>query len=269
MPERGDVPAFEEVTETTGTAVTPEGAQMIYSRYQYAASRAAGKVVLEIACGSGQGLGLVSAVARRVVAGDINEILLARAQRHYGSRVPLARFSADALPFADTSFDLVLFFEASYYVPDMAVAFAEVGRVVRGDGAVVFVNANPERPDFVRSPHAVQYHAGDAFRAALEALGFAVTVEGVFAVVAQSRSPAARFMSHTISVVRRAAERLGLIPKTLAGRARLKRLIYRKLETVPPELPPAFASAAPRVVVPPGPVRGFKVLYVTATRLRA
>ena len=64
----------------------------------------------------------------------------------------------------------------------------------------------------------------------------------------------------------RALEGLHLIPRTLRGRARLKRLVYGKLLEVPAELPEGFAPLASRTPVARGPVRGYKVIYVTARK---
>jgi len=252
------VPRFEDVTETTGTPVTAEGAAMMATRYQFAAELARGKRVLELACGSGQGLGLVGRAAARLVGGDLSAPLLRQARAHYGPRVPLVRLSAESLPFAAGAFDVALCFEASYYIPHMEQAFRELARVVSAGGTVAFVNANPERPDFITSPHSVHYHTADEFRAAFGALGFGVSVEGAFPVEQH------RGRGRAASLARRVLEGLGLVPRTLRGRARLKRLVYRTLHELPPELGDGFATVAPRVAVAAGPVTGFKVIYVIA-----
>ncbi|MGH7546735.1 MAG: class I SAM-dependent methyltransferase [Gemmatimonadales bacterium] len=239
---------------------------MMYTRYTYAAELARGRRVLELGCGSGQGLGLVGRTAARLVGGDLSSPLLRAAQAHYGGRFPLARLSAERLPFADGAFDLVLLFEASYYVPHMDAAFREIARVVVRGGVAVFVNANPERPDFIASPHSVHYHTADEFRAAFGAVGFVVTVEGAFPVEARTARGPARWVGALVSLARWILQKLALVPRTLQGRARLKRVVYGKLRRLPPELPPGFAEVAPRVPLVPGPARDFKVIYVTARR---
>lgn len=261
-----ETPRYEEITETTGGTLTGEAADMMYTRYALAAAAAAGRRVLELGCGAGLGLGLVSRESRFAVGGDYSSTLLRSGRAHYGSRVPFVRLSAEALPFPAGTFDLVLFFEASYYIPDMELAFDEITRVLAPPGVVLFVNANPERPDFVPSPFSVHYHSADDFRTALEGLGFRVTVEGAFQVDPPSTGLAARLKEAAVGLVRRGLKALHLVPRTLRGRARLKRLAYGKLREVPPELSEGFAEEATRAPVPPGPVRGYKVLYVTASR---
>jgi SAM-dependent methyltransferase len=237
---------------------------MIATRYDLAAELARSKRVLELACGSGFGLGLTGRSAARLVGADISTALLRRAQAHYRGRVPFVQLSAESLPFANGAFDVVLCFEASYYIPRMDLAFREIARVVAPGGTAAFVNANPERPDFIKSPHSVHYHTADQFRATLEALGFRVTVEGAFPVAAAEGR--ARRVGAMLSLVRRVLEKLGLVPKTLAGRARLKRLLYGKLRKLPAELPPGFATVASKAAVASGSVRGYKVIYVAARK---
>jgi SAM-dependent methyltransferase len=259
-------PGFEDLTETTGIPISKEAADMMYTRYRLAARAAAGRRVLELGCGAGQGLGLLGAVAASVVGGDYSRALLSGARAHYGRRFPLACLSADCLPFSDAAFDLVLCFEASYYVPDMTRGFGEMARVLRPGGTVMFVNANPDRLDFIRSPHSVHYHSADEFRAALGGLGLAVEVHAGFPLDADTRGAGGRMVSGLLSLARRVLEALHLVPATLRGRARLKRLIYGKLDRVPAELGEGFAREADRHPVTPGPVRGFKVLYISARK---
>ena len=239
---------------------------MMYTRYRLAARAAHGKRVLELGCGAGQGLGMLGAAATAVVGGDYSLALLTSARSHYGRRFPLVRLSADALPFPGAAFDLVLCFEASYYVPDMTQGFKEIVRVLSPGGTVLFVNANPERPDFIRSPHSVRYHAADEFRTALGALAIEVAVEAGFPLDVHQPGAAGRIAGVILSLARRMLQGLHLVPTTLRGRARLKRLVYGKLATVPAELQEGFAREAARQPMPPGPIRGFKVIYVSARK---
>lgn len=259
-------PRFEDVTETGGIPVTGEAADMIYTRYHVAACAAAGRRVLELGCAAGHGLGLLARRAASVIGADYSPALLAQARPRFAGRVPLVRLTAESLPFPDASFDLVLCFEASYYVPDMDRAFREIARVLASGGEVLFVNANPERPDFIASPFSVHYHTADEFRAALDASGLQARVEGAFPVEAAAAGGRTRLLGIAVSAVRRILGALGLVPRTLRGRARFKRLVFGRLRELPAELPEGFAQVAPRQVVGPGPVRGFKVLYVSGAR---
>ena len=253
---------FDDLTETTGTPVTAEAARMMYTRYAVGAQLSEGRRVLEIGCGGGNGLGLLAASATSLVGSDCSAALLAAAHAHYRARVPLVRLSAEALPFRNSAYDVVLCFETTYYIPDMTAAFAEIGRVLATGGVVLFVSANPERADFIPSPYSTRYHRADEFRAALAARQFDVTVEGAFPI----DPPGAGARERVASAARRTLQALGLVPSTLRGRARLKRLVFRRLTALPAELPPGFAPIEPRERHVTGPVRGFKVFYVTALK---
>lgn len=62
---------YTSVTEITGCNVTSEQLQRMYARYRFASELCDDKEVLEVACGSGQGLGYLAKKAKRVVGGDI------------------------------------------------------------------------------------------------------------------------------------------------------------------------------------------------------
>ena len=258
---------YDRITETGGTPITEEAASMVYTRYLLAAQLAAGRRTLEIGCASGVGLGLMLKCAKTVIGGDLHLAMLQTAKDHYGNRVPLARFSATDLPFAEGAFDFVLFLEATYYVRDFTRALDEIERVLSPGGVVLFVNANPERPDFIRSPYSEHYHSAEEFRRLLEARGFAVETSAGYPLERKGGSGIlSRAMAQMLPGARRVAEALKLVPKTLKGRARIKRLIFGKLSTLPRELPANFARVENRVEVNGSPVRDFKVIYVIGRR---
>jgi SAM-dependent methyltransferase/RimJ/RimL family protein N-acetyltransferase len=257
--------AFDLLTETTGTELTSEGASMVYTRYWWARELARDRRVLEIACGSGQGLQLIAETARGVVAGDLSAALLARASEYVRREVPLVRFRADALPFRKESFDLALLFEASYYMPDWEAVLREIESVLSPGGIVAIVSANPQRPGFIRSPFSSRYHTAYEHAAALQACGFDVKVDGAFPVAEGTHFT--RLRGSLLNVVRRVATTLGLVPRTLEGRAKLKRLIFGPPVVLPEDVPKEFARLGERVALEPSANEpGRKVLYVFGTK---
>jgi len=255
--------AYGVLTEGPGGWVSAgEGADALYSRYAYGAQVGAEGRLLEIGCGPGVGLGILSASASLLIGADYDSSLLRRAQETYGQRVPLVRLDAQRLPFPDGFFDTVLFYEASYYVPNMEQVFDEVLRVLSPGGRTILANANPESPYFIPSPLSEHYHTAEEFRTAFESRGFRVLIEGAFpAVEGTARSWVA-------IAARRLAHRLRLIPNTLKGRVLLKRILGEKLVPVPLEMPADFGQSVSRVPISYGePTNGFKVLYITATKV--
>jgi SAM-dependent methyltransferase len=262
----GESAPFEHLSEGAGVPITDDAAIMMATRYALAAEMAAGRRTLELACAAGHGLGLVARTAQSLVGADINAPMLGRAQAHYRGRVPVARASAMALPFADASFDFVFCLEASYYVPEFETCLDEIGRVAAPGARLLFVNANPERVDFIRSPHSSHYQSADEFRALLTARGWVVETSAAFPLDPRDDGARARLTASVRTLARRALEGLHLVPRTLAGRARLKRLLGKRLRPMPAEIDDAFAPRATVTPVPSGPVRGYQIIFVTGRR---
>ena len=240
---------------------------MMYTRYSLAADLAHGKRTLEIGCASGLGLGLLLSAASFVVGGDVFLPMLKTARRHYADRVSLAQFSATNLPFRTASFDFVLFMEATYYISDFERALDEIDRVLDRHGLLLFVNANPERPDFIRSPHSTHYHSAAEFRHMLGERGYDVETSGGFATSPDSTTPVSRrLMGRLFRWARNFAERLHLVPRTLAGRARIKRLIFGRLKKMPAELPTSFAAREILTPLADSSAKDYKVIYIVARR---
>lgn len=236
------------------------------TRYSFAAESSEGGALLELACGTGIGLGMLQQAASFVVGGDVSPVLLNTAQKQFRSRVPLVQLSAQQLPFRAESFQTVVFMEASYYVPDLAQALNEIRRVLSPGGRLVIVNANPDRPDFIPSPYSIAYHSSDEFRRLLAERGFSVVTAAAFPLAPPTRGPLPAAKSWLFMLARRMLERLHLVPRTLEGRARLKRILLGRLMNLPSELTPDFATVAPVEPTEAGVLPGFKVIYVRATK---
>jgi SAM-dependent methyltransferase len=107
---------------------------------------------LEIGAGTGYfTLHLLAAgVVRSAMATDISQgmvdVLQANAAR-MGLEVETAACAAEELPFEGESFDLVLGHAILHHIPDLARAFAEMRRVLRPGGIVLFAGEPSERGD--------------------------------------------------------------------------------------------------------------------------
>jgi ubiquinone/menaquinone biosynthesis C-methylase UbiE len=257
---------FEDLTETTGIPLSAEGASMMATRYSWAAGFCEGKRVLELGAGSGQGWRMFREAAESVIPADYSLALLKQGKLHFGGSFEAVALSADFLPFPSASFDVVVFFEALYYVPDPLRALAEIVRLLKPGGVALFASANPQRSDFIPSPHSVRYLTADEMRGALERLGLQVEILAGFPIEERAESIASTIRSKAFAGIRIVATSLGLIPKTLRGRARLKKLVYGRLTVVPPELSREFAPTEPMTEVPAGPIRAHKVFYCIGRR---
>lgn len=252
---------FVDVTEIEGQRVSSEQLYRTCHRYHWAARLSKGKDVLEIACGSGPGLGLLSAHARSVVAGDISPEVLERASRTYGDRIPLSVFPADSLPFNDGQFDIILIFEALYYLPDIDAFLREARRVLTSGGALLVVTANKDLSDFTASPYSVRYLGAKDLNTELTAAGFDPQIAGLIDI----SSVSAR--QRILRPIKALASRLGLVPKTMRGKELLKRLFFGDMTVMPADI-----SSIPFDYVEPTPLSAetpdtkHKVIYCEARR---
>jgi SAM-dependent methyltransferase len=169
--------------------------------------------VLETAAGTGA---LTRALARllpaeaKVVSTDLNQAMLDFAATQSGSeRVAWRQADAQALPFADHSFDAVLCQFGVMFFPDRAAAYREARRVLKPGGQFLFsvwdrIEENefadvvtaavaalfPENPPrfFARTPHG--YHEVALIERELGAAGFArIAIE---TPARRSRAPSPR-----------------------------------------------------------------------------
>lgn len=255
-------PDYTTVTEVPGNRVRGEALAMLDMRYSYAARLCRGRDVLEVACGAGMGLGRLAAAARQVVGADHSWNLLSIARRHYGRRVPLVRLDGARLPFRDSSFDVIVLYEALYYLTSPERFVAEARRLLREHGMLLACSTNVEWTDFNPSPFSVRYYSAHELRSLLERVGFRVEI---FAAFPDDRRTLG---DQIVSLVRRAAVACRLVPRTMRGKQWLKRLFYGPLAEVPAELGCCASNVeCALVAVPPdAPVRPYKVIYALAHR---
>lgn len=163
---------FTPITELPGSPLNQEQLARITQRYRLAAQLAQGKDVLEVSCGAGVGLGLVGQAARSLIASDYTYGVLAVAQQQNAGQTPLVCADAQHLPFANDAFDLLLSFEAIYYLPHLDWFLQEARRVLRQEGALLIGTSNPDWPHFVPGPMSVHYPGVAELANKLQRVGF-------------------------------------------------------------------------------------------------
>jgi len=112
----------------------------------------AGRDVLDAGCGEGWLARRLASAGARVVALDPSADALERARREGQPDAPVryVEGAAEALPFPDASFDVVIFFNSLHHVPpeSMDAALAEAARVLRHDGRLYVQEPLAEGPAF-------------------------------------------------------------------------------------------------------------------------
>jgi O-antigen biosynthesis protein len=139
-------------------------------RYALALDLAAGKRVLDIACGEGYGSQLLAGVARSVLGVDISAQTVEHASRKYQAQnLKFLVGSCDAMPVESGSIDLVISFETLEHHDRHHEMLAEVKRVLCPGGVLVI--STPDKhvysdlPKFTNS-----FHVKELYREEFETL---------------------------------------------------------------------------------------------------
>lgn len=252
---------YKNVTEIAGESISKEQLDRAYTRYQWAKKFCRQKDVLEAACGVGQGLGLLQSVSRSLIAGDIDEEILEKAKSHYKERVNINCFSADNLPVSDASLDVVIIFEAIYYLPNLSNFLKECYRVLRPGGAVLMCMPNKDLYDFNPSPHSVKYYNACDLNNILQENMF----EGHF--FASNPLNQTSLLQRMLRPLKKLAVYFNLMPKSMKGKEFLKRIVFGEMVVMPPELQDGGASEYPLNPIPSHDLdKIHKVIYCHAQK---
>lgn len=250
---------YTTVTEVPGNRVTHEQLERMYHRYRFAADFSEGKDVLEVACGAGLGLGYLAKKAKRVVGGDYTENLVKVAKDYYGERLPVLRLDAQFLPFRPKSFDVVILYEAIYYLAKPEDFFNEARRILREDGVLLIATVNKDWSEFNPSPFSTSYFSVPVLTELLQKNGFKVEMYGAFSVLPKNAK------EKIISSVRKLAVALHLIPKTMKGKEFLKKVFYGKLKSLKGEIGEGSCEYSSPSSLPLNlPNEEYKVIYAVA-----
>ena len=250
---------FTHVSESPGDFVSQEALSMLYTRYRFAADFCENKTVLEVACGPGFGLGYLTEASASVVGGDFTENLIRVAREHNDRRVPLLLLDAQALPFRESSFDLLLLYEAIYYLARPERFLEECRRLLREGGRLIVCTANRELVDFNPSPFSTRYLAASELCNLLRRHGFDTDAYGAFPTETRS------VKTSIVSWIKRTAVALNLVPKTMKGKALFKRMFLGSLYRMPGQIGDDTAPyCQPMPIVPSRPCMEYKVIFVVA-----
>jgi len=250
---------YTTVTEVPGDRVTQEQLERMFHRYCFAVNFSKGKDILEVACGAGQGLGYLARRGRKVFAGDYTERLIKEAKRYYKERVPLLRLDAHFLPFMDHCFDVVIFYEALYYLAEPEIFIQEAYRVLREGGVLLIASVNKDWSEFNPSPFSTHYFSVPELGHLIERNGFRVEFFGAFSAVPRTMK------GKIISAIRKFAIAFHLIPKTMKGKEFLKKVFYGDLVPLKEEIEEDMYEYLTPVPLPSHiPSFDYKVIYTVA-----
>jgi SAM-dependent methyltransferase len=258
MPDKID---FLTVTELSGDEVTQEQVDRICNRYFWAGEYCNGKDVLEVACGTGQGMGYIDSLAKTFVAGDFSKEILAKAQQHYESRIKLSRFDAQQMPFPDHSLDVVILFEAIYYLPSAERFINECTRILRKNGTILISTSNKDLFDFNPSPYSFVYYGVEEFGKLFKEAGYTTSFFGNTPVDSLS------FRQKIFRPIKKLAVTYHLVPGSMQGKKLLKKLVFGEMVSMPAEINASTAKyVKPSQLITDTADKRHKVIYCAAAR---
>ena len=252
---------YSQVTETAGDDISKEQLLRLQTRYYFASQYCKDKDVLEVACGTGPGLGILQKISKKIVAGDYCPSLLLTAFSHYGHRIPFLRFDAHFLPFKNNSFDVIICYEAIYYFKNPDIFVQECNRLLRQKGKLILCTANKDLPDFNPSPHSYFYFSPIEFKELLESQKFQIQCFGDCPVDYKS------IKQKALSFVKRMMVKFNLMPKTMAGKKLFKRIVFGKLVSMPHELTWSDNCFLPEKINANTIDKRHKVIFVVAEKI--
>ncbi len=118
------------------------------ARYVFALPFVENKRVLDIACGTGYGLGFLKNTAKSVTGIDVDIVAAKQARSECDEKASVLLGDGTNLPFDDGSFDVVTSFETLEHLHARTVFLTELKRVLKPNGLLILStpNANYTKP---------------------------------------------------------------------------------------------------------------------------
>jgi SAM-dependent methyltransferase len=152
-------------------------------------------LLLDVGCGTGTHSAAFSEHGWSVLGVDISEDLLERARAR---GVHVVNADAAALPFDDSSFDAAVSMWTHTDVDDFSAVLREIARVLRADGAFVYLGAHPcfvgPHSLFVAAEGVPEFHSGFYRRAERYTEAPGVSPSGLRARVGATHLPLGPFV---------------------------------------------------------------------------
>lgn len=249
---------YFEITESPGQKATREQLERLYQRYHFASKFLTEGSVLEVACGSGLGLGYLAGYADRAVGGDIDRRNVEAAARHYDGResITIQEMDAHNLPFEEGSFNTVVLFEAIYYLDKPEQFVSEAKRVLKVGGQLIVSTVNKNWKDFHPSKYAIQYFSVEELSTLLQSDNSHVEFYGGFEEGDNGLE------GKVFSFLKGTASKIHIIPGSLKAREYLKRVFIGNLEPIPSEVHDGMASYVnPIVINNESSAAQYKIIY--------
>ena len=254
---------YLDIVEIPNARVSKEQLERTFNRYMFAREMSCENDVLDIGCGTGIGLNLIIDSAKSLTCGDIDKEVLEILRDKYESDVDILQVNAEDLSFENDSFDLLIFFEAIYYLEDAIKFIRESKRVLRNDGKILISTANNALYDFTPSKYSTNYYNVPDLQRILSDEGFAdIEFYGFHHVGNVS------LRQKILRPLKALASILNLVPGSMKNKEFLKKFYFGDLILMPDKLEKDMMTYSKPIEIDGESVNyDFKIIYCVATKI--
>ena len=226
---------YTEFTEVSGRPITKDQLYRMRHRYSWARELIKrDKIGLELCCGSGQGLKIVSENLDKLYAVDVTESLIDQAKKNSPDNVICTK--EDGITFLENFkkefYDFIILFECIYYFESLEKLIDLAMKSLKPGGSILLTWPNPLKKDFVRCEHTYCYPLLKDLKSFAQDKNknFKTEFYGFEALSKKS------FLKSFKAKIKTLAVKFNLIPKTQKGRLLLKRIFQGKMIEMPDSL---------------------------------
>tara|TARA_B110000003_G_C16651308_1_gene534234 strand:- start:2338 stop:3120 length:783 start_codon:yes stop_codon:yes gene_type:complete len=224
---------FESVTELPQDDAPREQLERIIQRYNWAASiTSKDSDVLEIACGPGIGSNCINELSKSYIGIDIdNELINIAKENNTGIEFRVLNIESDNL-FQDKKFDLIIIFEAIYYINNIDNFFLTIRKLLNKGGKLLICTANKNLLDFNKSNFSKNYFDTQDFVKIIDDKIFKIT-----SILGGYRIDKLSLRQKILRPIKALASKFNLIPKNMGNKLYLKKIFYgEKLVKIPKKI---------------------------------
>ena len=223
---------YSDFTEVSGNPITKDQLYRMRHRYSWAKELVnKDKIGLELCCGSGQGLKILSEKSDKLYAVDITQSLIDQANKNSPDNVICTH--GDGLTFLENSenefYDYIIMFECIYYFKSLDRLIDSAKKSLKPGGLILLTWPNPLKKDFVKCQYTYCYPLLKDLKkfSQEENKGFNTEFYGFQILNNKSLFKIIKSKIKTLAI------KLNLIPKTQKGRLFLKRIFQGKMVEMP------------------------------------